>query len=106
MRDVAFSVDVSWSDGVAVVAVRGEVDLATAPNLAAVLNQIDDTAHAALNLSAVDFMDSTGLHVVLVKAEAMRRKGGALLISSVSQPVRQLLRYSAPDSLLAAGITG
>jgi anti-sigma B factor antagonist len=100
MGDGALSVDTSAFNGVAVVVVRVEVDAQTTGALSEALDQIDDTAHAALDLSAVEFMDSSGLYALLLKAGAMRIKGGSLAIRSASEPVRRLLHFTDLTSLL------
>ena len=100
MGDGALSVDTSASDGVAVVVVCGEVDAETAQGLSEALDDIDDSAYVAVDLSAVEFMDSSGLYVLLVKGAAMREQGGSLAIRSASAPVRRLLHFSGLTSLL------
>jgi anti-sigma B factor antagonist len=65
-----FSISISDRDGRAVVVVRGELDLATAPELeAAVQGRLDDGQDVVVDLRELDFMDSTGLRV-LVSAHA------------------------------------
>ena len=65
-----FSISISDRDGRAVVVLRGELDLATAPDLEAALNERLDTGQdVAVDLRELDFMDSTGLRV-LVSAHA------------------------------------
>ena len=70
-------------DGVDVLFVEGEIDVATAPRLIAALN--DAVAEAArsviIDLTSVGFMDSTGL-ALLINAHrrlAVRRKGFAVV---------------------------
>jgi stage II sporulation protein AA (anti-sigma F factor antagonist) len=102
MTDGAFAVDTSALGGLTVVAVRGEVDMATAQLLADQLCEIDDDIDLAVDLSAVGFMDSTGLRVLLVKAGSMRGRGGSLHISAASAQVRRLLQHTNLTSLLEA----
>jgi anti-anti-sigma factor len=70
-------------DGVDVLFVEGEIDVASAPRLIAALN--DAVAEAArsviIDLTSVGFMDSTGL-ALLINAHrrlAVRRKGFAVV---------------------------
>ena len=70
-------------DGVDVLLVEGEIDVASAPRLIAALN--DAVAEAArsviIDLTSVGFMDSTGL-ALLINAHrrlAVRRKGFAVV---------------------------
>ncbi|HEY0362286.1 MAG TPA: STAS domain-containing protein [Solirubrobacteraceae bacterium] len=65
-----FSISISDRDGRAVVVIRGELDLATAPDLeAAIQGRLDDGQDVVVDLRELDFMDSTGLRV-LVAAHA------------------------------------
>ena len=65
-----FSISISDRDGRAVVVIRGELDLATAPELeAAIQGRLDDGQDVVVDLRELDFMDSTGLRV-LVSAHA------------------------------------
>ena len=70
-------------DGVELLSVEGEVDVATAPRLLAVLNQaVPEAIHSlVIDLSRVGFMDSTGL-ALLINAHrriTRRRKGFAVV---------------------------
>ena len=70
-------------DGVELLSVEGEVDIATAPRLLAVLNKAVPEAASSLviDLTAVGFMDSTGL-ALLINAHrrlTRRRKGFAVV---------------------------
>ena len=65
-----FSISISDRDGRAVVVIRGELDLATAPDLeAAIKSRLDDGQDVVVDLRELEFMDSTGLRV-LVAAHA------------------------------------
>jgi anti-sigma B factor antagonist len=65
-----FSISISDRDGRAVVVIRGELDLATAPELeAAIQGRLDEGQDVVVDLRELAFMDSTGLRV-LVSAHA------------------------------------
>ena len=58
-------------DRTAVVALEGELDLLTGPQLQAVLDQLEDERTGlVLDLSRLDFIDSTGVHLVLRTVQA------------------------------------
>lgn len=58
--------ELSRTDGHAVLRVRGEVDLYTAPRLAdAVAEGLSAAAALTLDLTEVDFIESSGLRVLL-----------------------------------------
>ena len=70
-------------EGVDMLLVEGEIDIATAPRLIAVLNEAVTGAvrSVIIDLSAVGFMDSTGL-ALLINAHrrlTRRRKGFAVV---------------------------
>jgi anti-anti-sigma factor len=61
-----FSISTSEHDGRAVVAVKGELDLATAPELEKVLlERLDAGDGVVLDLRELQFMDSSGLRVLI-----------------------------------------
>jgi anti-sigma B factor antagonist len=66
-RGVPPYLDVQDADagGRHIVRAVGELDLATAPELDAVLNQLDSPDAVTLDLSGLTFMDCCGLHSVL-----------------------------------------
>lgn len=68
------------------VAVRGEVDLSTVGMLEAELHHLSDRA-IVLDLSEVDFIDSTGVALLF-------RTAGRLTIGAVSLAVERVLRRS------------
>lgn len=71
-----FSISTSDSGGRAVVTIRGELDLATAPELETTLLERLDAGHdVVLDLRELQFMDSSGLRV-LVTAHARAADGG------------------------------
>ena len=77
------SVERVSQDGVELVLVEGELDIATAARLIGVLNaSVEDAIQSVVvDLSNVDFMDSTGL-ALLINANrrlSLRRKGFAVV---------------------------
>jgi anti-anti-sigma factor len=72
-----FSISVTEQGGRAVVAVTGEVDLATSPDLEeVVLGRLDSGQSVVLDLRELQFMDSSGLRV-LIAAHARANEGEA-----------------------------
>jgi len=66
----------------AVVAVRGEIDLSSAPELrSSLLKQASEgRTMLVIDLSGVTFIDSTGLSVLLSGMKRLREAGGDLLL--------------------------
>jgi anti-sigma B factor antagonist len=88
-------------DGMAMLSVRGEVDLATAPRLKQVLNGlVDDGALDVLvDLSETTFIDSTTLGVLMTQARRLRAADGDLVIVCRDRNVRRIFEITLLDRL-------
>jgi stage II sporulation protein AA (anti-sigma F factor antagonist) len=78
------------------IAVRGEVDLASAETLfqRLVVLAHPATGQIALDLTHVTFMDCAGLHAVIAIAGHVHSRGGALRIAATSPEVARLFELS------------
>jgi anti-anti-sigma factor len=98
-----FSISTSDRDGRAIVLVRGELDLATAPNLEEVVaERLDAGQEVVLDLRELDFMDSSGLRV-LVFAHARATDRGprfAVVRPPEGSAVAKLLSIAGVDQEL------
>jgi len=99
---VLFDVQVADREGWIVLAVVGELDLATAPKVRqAVIRLLADTdargadLRVAIDLSGVDLVDSIGLGVMIGALRRVRAVGGSLALV-VSEP-RLLALFAATD---------
>jgi anti-anti-sigma factor len=99
----AFSVSTGYWGAEVVVGVRGELDLATAPELAGLLRAVRDRGHSSvvLDLSRLDFMDSSGLAVIADAATELSGVKGSLAIRSPSDQVRHIMAITKVDALVA-----
>jgi anti-sigma B factor antagonist len=72
-----FAVERTRADGVEFLAVEGEIDIATSPRLIASLSEAMTETERSLvvDLSAVDYMDSTGLALLLNAHRRVLRRG-------------------------------
>lgn len=98
-----FSVRViSTSKGAARVLVAGELDLATSPKLDEELTGVlSDNHEVVLDLSAVTFIDSTGLSTILAGISSSKLNGGTLKISSKLTPqARRLFELAGMERTL------
>lgn len=84
-----------------VLVVAGELDIDTVPVLAARFDADVTGAHAVLDLSGLQFMDSTGLALVLEWHRRLADAGGQLRIASVQGPVRRLFELADVAEVLS-----
>ena len=73
-----FETTTTERDGVRVVAVSGEVDIKTAPEVQDAIESASD-GPVAIDLNGVDFIDSTGLRL-LVTARTRAEEAGTSLV--------------------------
>lgn len=99
---VSFSLSRSESSGRCVVAVAGEIDLATAGHVADMgifsLGECD-VEELVIDLSAVSFLDSTGLGALVTVRNAAFAADKSLVLSRPSERVRRTLEISALDTV-------
>lgn len=76
-----------------VLRLHGELDLASAPLLQAEIESAerDDAALIVLDLDDLEFIDSTGLRIVLAAHERSQERGQTLALTRGSQQVRRLM---------------
>ena len=76
-----FSISVAEVDGRAQLILRGELDLATAPELEQLLiERIDASEDVVVDLRGLEFMDSSGIRVLVAAHTRAGRTGTRVLI--------------------------
>jgi anti-sigma B factor antagonist len=84
------------------VTISGEIDLYTAPRLhselAALLGE-GMPARVVIDMSGVEFCDSTGMNVLLSCLRRARERGGELEIADPKPAVRKILQVTGLDSV-------
>lgn len=82
-----------------ILVARGEVDLYTAPRLKEELAGLvtGGRARVAVDLSGVEFLDSTGLGVLISGLKRCREAGGELALAEPREPVRKVLSITGLD---------
>jgi anti-anti-sigma factor len=79
----------------------GEIDLAAAPLLDAALRLAQaDALTVALDLRDVEFMDSSGIAVLIRAHQRAQRDGNELMLGSPSRPVCRLLEMCGVEEVL------
>lgn len=104
-------VQVRVADGTTIVAVHGEVDMASAPQLQTALEDAQRGGKPlVVDMSEVGFLGSAGLSVLLVTSEAAPADGIRVVASdAVRRPIeltgldKMLAVYDSLDAALAAG---
>lgn len=91
-----FSVSVTSVESAATVRVTGELDAYTAPQLrSALMALVDDGARqVTLDVGATQFVDSTGLSVLVGGLKRLRERGGNLVVKSPSEATLRLFEIT------------
>ena len=91
------------SESILIASVKGDVDHHSAAPLR---HTIDESMRAfglknlVIDFSGVDFMDSSGIGVVLGRYKRIERSGGSFCISGCSAHIKRLLEISGVLSLI------
>ena len=88
--------------GRVVVVAIGEVDVYTAPQLDAELSRLTGEGRTDLvvDLARVDFLDSTGLSVLVKTLKRVREADGRLDVVVTSERVAKVFRITGLDQLI------
>jgi anti-sigma B factor antagonist len=102
VADQGLSVTSEEREGVYRVALRGELDVSTAPRFNAVLSdaRIRRCHTLVVDLSELTFMDSTGLSAVLVGEMHARTRGQRFAVVRGPRHVQELFRLTGVDHFL------
>jgi anti-sigma B factor antagonist len=97
-----FSISTSERGGRAVVLIRGELDLATAPELEkVVVERLDAGDEVVVDLRELDFMDSTGLRVLVhAHARAGNERRFQIVRPPAGGPIAKILAIAGVESEL------
>jgi anti-sigma B factor antagonist len=93
---VDLSLRTSDVDGVTVVAVEGEIDVYTAPRLRDRITELvgDGAYQLVVDLEGVDFLDSTGLGVLVGGLKKVRAHGGSLQLVCTQERLLKIFRIT------------
>ena len=113
-EEPGYNVEHDPVEGALLVVASGELDLAAAPRLATVLSIATAGAEpcVVLDLTDVDFIDSTALGAIMHASTEAEATGKQMLVVALDGPVRRLLEitnltgrfrvYQSRDDALAA----
>lgn len=90
------------SNDIRIVAIAGNLDSTTSPEAQKALDAVLAGARTvALDFSAVDYISSAGLRVLLGAAKQLRASGGTLRLFGLNQSVREVFEISGFSTILA-----
>jgi anti-anti-sigma factor len=98
-----FQIEQTEADGRTVLTLRGELDLASAPQLEeATLPIIREGGRVVIDLRGLEFIDSSGVRVLVAGHTAARRSGGGVTIvrAPADSPVDRVIAISGIDDAL------
>ena len=95
------NINIATRDGATVVAVSGEVDLQTAPRLAEALESCPG-GRVVVDLSDVDFLDSSGLGALVTGNRHLTEAGGSLRLVRPRPSVDKVLTISRLTDVIEA----
>src|SRR6202041_110759 len=102
VRLVELNVSSRFQDDHTIVTIRGEIDLYPAPRLHGELVGLlaeGMPARVIIDMSGVEFCDSTGMNVLLSCLRRARERGGELEIAAPKPAVRKILQVTGLDSV-------
>lgn len=94
-------VEISGSAEAPLVTVEGELDVATSPLLRRRLDAVVEAGgrDVRVDLTAVGFMDSSGLGALMAVHHRLRECDGRISITGAAPPVRKILEITALDEV-------
>jgi anti-sigma B factor antagonist len=95
-----FAVSVIAAEEATVVEVQGDLDCYTAPKLRSVLVELADGPRTViLDLARTEFIDSTGLGVLVGGVKRLRQQGGDMVVRSPSPMTARLFEVTGVHKL-------
>ena len=85
-----------------ILQINGEIDMATGPELRQRIVQYVQDGHMniVLDLTNVDFVDSTGLGVLIGGLKRTRSHGGDLRCIGLTEPLKEMFKLTGLDTVL------
>jgi anti-anti-sigma factor len=96
VSDTPFGIRSSWEGDTAIIVVRGEIDLSTAPEMKTAVEAIPEAAQrVVIDLSESTFLDSAGIDTLLRCRRELDRRGIELrVVSPTDGIVRKALEIT------------
>lgn len=88
-------------DGSVLVHIEGEIDLSTAPQFEReLMESANNGAPLIVDLCDVEFMDSTGIGVLVRTSKKLTEQNAAMSLVCAKGPVRKVLEVSGLDGVI------
>jgi anti-sigma B factor antagonist len=99
---VPFATDGVERNGVARIALRGELDLVTAPKLIECLTSVEGNGVTGviLDLRELTFIDSTGIHTLVKAYERAQGNGHRFAMVGLQPAARRILEITGTEFLM------
>jgi anti-sigma B factor antagonist len=93
---MGFDIRTELDGRVVVVSLSGEMDVYSAAKLRNELNRVfsEGKVHVVLDLTELEFMDSTGLGVMARASRRAQEAGGELVLRSPQRPLQKVLEIT------------
>ncbi|WP_202076821.1 anti-sigma F factor antagonist [Caldalkalibacillus salinus] len=100
---MSLQIDLNTKDDVLIIRLVGELDHHTAEKLRVQVEDKIEThgiRHILLNVAELDFMDSSGLGVILGRYKQIQQKEGQMIICAISPTIYRLFELSGLFKIL------
>jgi anti-anti-sigma factor len=101
-----FATRVTVDSGRVVVALAGEFDLAARDELTSTLLAAVDSGDVVVDLGAVEFLDSSGIHALVAAHHAAKRAGSEFYVINARGIVAHVLDLTGLGAILAPAADG
>ncbi|GAA2898431.1 hypothetical protein Acy02nite_84390 [Actinoplanes cyaneus] len=99
----SFEARTAVEPGRATVFLSGDCDLPARDRMtAALLDAVSRSGAVFVDVAAVGFLDSTGVHALVTAYHAAQGRGGKLYVRNATGPVAAVLELTGLDTLLKA----
>ena len=95
-------IDSREENGILIIAIEGRLDAATAPVAEGEINKAlqGEQNRLLFNLSALEYLSSGGLRVILSSAKEIRRREGKVALAALNQYVYEIFEVSGFTSMI------
>lgn len=89
-------------NGIVTIAIKGRLDADSSPEAEKVVKEAleGQSTRVLFNLSALEYLSSAGLRVLLSTAKEMRRREGKIVLCSLNEFVKEIFEVSGFQSLI------